>query len=580
MAISEQYLEELTEKNDIVDVVSSYVQLTKRSGANLFGLCPFHSEKTPSFSVSPSKQIYHCFGCGKGGGVISFIMEIERLSFPEAVAFLARRSGMPEPEEDKEASAQASLRRRLLELNKEAARFFYAELISPRGAPGQEYIRRRGISPAMVKAFGLGYAPDSWSALLDAMRAKGYSEEELFRAGLMKHGRRGGGYDAFRSRLMFPVIDVRGSVIGFSGRIIGDGEPKYLNSPETPVFSKSHNLFAMNLAKKSKSGYIILTEGNIDVVSLHQAGFDSAVASLGTSLTPEQARLISRYVGEVVLCYDGDEAGRKASNRAIGILEKLDLKVRVLELKDAKDPDEFIRSKGADAFRNLLEGSAGQVEFRLKAVEREHPPATDEGKVDYLRQAVELLASLPGEVEREVYAARVAEKAGVSREAVLSEVKRLRRARYNAARKRQEQELTRPTRMVQPAERGLRYDDPRSAMAEEGLLRLLYLEPELAGKPELPAPEAFSSPMLRRFYEELLRREREGASLSLDVFAGVFTPEEMSHFTRIISAAADLGNASQALRDYIEIISSRQNRGQEDLRELADRYRQTKGYGG
>ena len=304
MPIPERFLDELTERNDIVDVVSQYVRLTKRSGANLFGLCPFHSEKTPSFSVSPDKQIYHCFGCGKGGGVINFIMEIENLGFQDAVAFLARRANMPMPEEA--STEDTSRRKRLLELNRDAARFFYEQLVAPTGKAGQAYVDRRGISAAMVRSFGLGFAPDSWDALSNAMRAKGYSDAELLEAGLMKPGRRGGGYDTFRNRLMFPVIDVRGSVIGFSGRILGDGEPKYLNSPETAVFSKSHNLFALNLAKKSKSGYIILVEGNIDVVSLHQAGFDSAVASLGTSLTSEQARLLSRYTGEVILCYDRD----------------------------------------------------------------------------------------------------------------------------------------------------------------------------------------------------------------------------------------------------------------------------------
>ena len=582
MPIPERFLDELTERNDIVDVVSQYVRLTKRSGANLFGLCPFHSEKTPSFSVSPDKQIYHCFGCGKGGGVINFIMEIENLSFQDAVAFLARRVNMPMPEETEDQGA--SHRRRLLELNREAARFFYSQLIGPQGGPAQAYVERRGISMAMVKNFGLGFAPDSWSALTDAMEQKGYTRQELFEAGLMKHGRNGGGYDAFRNRLMFPVIDVRGSVIGFSGRILGDGEPKYLNSPETPVFSKSHNLFALNLAKKSKSGYIILVEGNIDVVSLHQAGFDSAVASLGTSLTPEQARLISRYTGEVVLCYDSDEAGKKAAQRGIGILEQLDMKVRVLQVPGAKDPDEFIKKNGPDAFRNLLEGSAGQVEYRLKVVEEQHPPATDEGKVDYLRAAAGLLASLPGAVEREVYAARVAEKAGVSRQAVLSEVDRLRKRRFSEAKKRQAREAAQPLRQAQPAQRGIRYEDPRSARAEEGLIRLLYLDPGLAKEAALPDPAQFSSPLLGRFYAELLQRIRSGERISLGVLAGRFTPEEMSHFTTVLGGtegpAEDMTNAARALEDYIGIIAERQEDPEEDLRALAEKYRKTKSYGG
>ena len=308
MAIPEAFLQELVERNDIVDVVGSYVRLTKRSGSNQFGLCPFHSEKTPSFSVSPDKQIYHCFGCGKGGGVINFIMEIESLTFPEAVEFLAKRVGMAMPEQ--EDNREAKKRRRMLELNRDAAKFFYSCLSGPNGGPAVDYMKKREITPATAKRFGLGYAPDTWDSLIKAMKELGYSEYELFDAGLVRKGKNGGHYDAFRSRLMFPVIDVRGDVIGFSGRILGEGEPKYMNSPETLVFNKSRNLFALNLAKKSKSGHIILAEGNIDVVMMHQAGFDSAVASLGTSLTPEQARLISHYTREVIIAYDSDGAGK------------------------------------------------------------------------------------------------------------------------------------------------------------------------------------------------------------------------------------------------------------------------------
>ena len=582
---SEKFLDEVAERSDIVDVVGQYVHLTKKSGSNLFGLCPFHSEKTPSFSVAPDKQIYHCFGCGKGGGVINFIMEIENLSFPEAVGFLARRANLPMPAE--EDSEEGSRRRRLLELNREAARFFYQNLISPQGAPARAYVNKRRISPAMVKNFGLGYAPDSWNALTDAMRAKGYSDKELFEAGLMKHGKNGGGYDAFRNRLMFPVIDVRGSVIGFSGRILGDGEPKYLNSPETPVFSKSHNLFALNLAKKSKSGYILLAEGNIDVVSLHQAGFDSAVASLGTSLTPEQARLISRFTDEVIICYDGDEAGKKATQRAIGILQKLDLKVRVLQLPlppGAKkiDPDEFIQTNGPDAFRNILEGSAGQVEYRLGVIESKSPPTTDEGRVEYMRSAVSLLATLPGQVEREIYARRVAEKVGVSREALIAEVERVRHRKIKAAAKENDRMAARVEQTVQPRQKELRYEDPVSARAEEGIIRLLHTDPGLADGRELPTPEQFTSPLLRRLYEEILRRIREQSKLSMAVLSGEFTPEEVSHLTRVLNGTEDMTKASKALEDYIAIVTGKDSGGtdDEDLLAFQKELIKTKSFGG
>ena len=351
------------------------MRLSRKSGANLFGLCPFHSEKTPSFSVSPDKQIYHCFGCGKGGGVISFIMEIENLSFPEAVAFLARRANMPLPEQENDRESKK--RARIYALNRDAARFFYEQMNTPAGERARAYMAQRGIGRTTATNFGLGCAPDEWSALERAMRDKGYTDYELFDAGLVKKGKRGGYYDTFRNRLMFPVIDVQGRVIGFSGRILGEDGPKYLNSPETTVFNKGSNLFALNLAKKTKSGYILLTEGNIDVVSLHQAGFDSAVASLGTSLTPEQARLISRYTSEVILAYDNDGAGQKASQRAISILEKLDLKVRVLQMSGAKDPDEYIRLKGPEAFARLIEGSENQVEYRLAQIAKKYDLSVD-----------------------------------------------------------------------------------------------------------------------------------------------------------------------------------------------------------
>ena len=447
MAFPESFITELAERNDIVDVVSGYVRLSKKSGSNLFGLCPFHSEKTPSFSVSPDKQIYHCFGCGKGGGVINFIMEIENLSFPEAVEFLARRVGMalPEQADDHESRRRA----RMLALNRDSARYFHDQLSTPGAQIAREYIAKRQISKKMVTAFGLGFAPDGWSGLIDAMHARGYTDYELFDAGLVRRGKSGGYYDTFRRRLMFPVIDVRGNVIGFSGRVLGDGEPKYMNSPETLVFNKSRNLFALNLAKKSKSGYIILSEGNIDVVSLHQAGFDSAVASLGTSLTPEQARIISRYTNEVIIAYDNDGAGIKASQRAIGILEKLDLKVKVLRVNGAKDPDEFIRLKGADAFRNLLEGAENQVDYRLRAVTDKYDLSVDEQKVEFLKEASELVARLPGSVERQVYAMRVASMAGVNADVVAGETERRRKKLLRQSRREDAREQSRPERQSQ-----------------------------------------------------------------------------------------------------------------------------------
>ena len=580
MAFSESFLTELTERNDIVDVVSGYVRLGKKSGSNMFGLCPFHSEKTPSFSVSPDKQIYHCFGCGKGGGVINFIMEIENLSFPEAVEFLAKRAGMAMPEEENDRESRK--RSRMLALNRDAARFFYTQLSTPQGGAARDYMAKRRIGPATAKNFGIGFAPDTWDSLEKAMREKGYTDFELFDAGLVRKGQKGGYYDTFRNRLMFPVIDVRGNVIGFSGRILGDGEPKYMNSPETLVFNKSRNLFALNLAKKSKSGYIILSEGNIDVVSLHQAGFDSAVASLGTSLTPEQARLISRYTNQVIIAYDNDGAGIKAAQRAIGILEKLDLKVKVLRLNGAKDPDEFIKLKGADAFRNLLEASENQIDYRLRTVTDKYDLSVDEQKVEFLKEASDLVARLPGSVERQVYAMRVAAMSGVSADVVTKEVERLRKKLVNQASRSEARQQSRPERQFQPEDKALRYEDPSSAAAEEGIIRLLYLDPALARSTALPGQEEFSSPALGHIYSVLRDKIDRGETPSTATLGGALAGQEMSLLVSLLQKPELLSRGEQTLADYIKRIRDRKEQGRQvtDLRAFADKLRETKGYEG
>ncbi|MBR6677568.1 MAG: DNA primase, partial [Oscillospiraceae bacterium] len=419
MAFSQSFLDELTSRNDIVDVVGSYVQLTKKGG-NLFGLCPFHNEKTGSFSVSPDKQIYHCFGCKKGGGVVNFIMEIENLSFHDAVRFLAKRVNMEVPEEQFDHAAKQ--RQRLLDLNRSAARFYYEMLQRPEGRRVQEYIDSRSISKATAVNFGLGASLEEWDALIRAMMQQGYSKKELLDAGLAVQGKNGGIYDKFRGRLMFPVIDVRGDVVAFGGRIIGLGEPKYMNSQETVIYSKRRNLYGINLAKKTKRPNIILCEGNIDVVMLHQAGFDNAVASMGTALTTEQTRLLSRYTKELVLCYDADGAGEMATQKALALLENSEFTVRVLRLpkrlKDGEyvkqDPDDFIKFQGRDAFERMLSGSTGGLEFRMNQIAAKYDLKDDKQRLSYCEEISLVLAGLHSAVEREVYAARAAAVAGIS----------------------------------------------------------------------------------------------------------------------------------------------------------------------
>ena len=581
MAIPDAFLDELVERCDIVDVVSQYVQLTKKGG-NLFGLCPFHNEKTPSFSVSPDKQIYHCFGCGKGGGVVSFIMSIENLSFPDAVRFLAEKNGMTVPEEsaDQEIPRQ---RKRMLELNREAARWFYACLNGPGGAKAAAYLDKRGITRKTANRFGLGAAPEGWDNLLKAMREKGFSQDELLAAGLVTAGQRRkengtrSVYDKFRDRLIFPVIDIRGEVLGFSGRALNDDqEPKYLNSPETLVFSKRRTLFGMNLAKNTKRGSILLVEGNIDVVTLHQAGFDNAVASMGTALTTEQTRLISRYAKEIIICYDNDPAGKKATERALDLLKNSEFSVRVLKLPDRIvdgqavkiDADDFIRLRGSDAFEQLLSGSGGGMEFRLGELRDKYDLTDDMQRLEYLRAVCTILAEIASPVEREVWCSRAAAGCGVTADALKQEVERQRNRNLKNSRKQYERSMARPARNAQPQEKKLRYDDIRSAVAEEGVIRLLLLDPGMIQECSLEAEE-FTSPILRRLYEDLRRRQKEGRSVTPSALAAGMEEGEAALLTELLNKPESGGKARETLRDYMDVIRREKIMKSGDLQEIA-----------
>lgn len=585
MAFSDHFLNELAARCEISEVVSRYVPLTKK-GNNLWALCPFHNEKTPSFSVSVDKQIYHCFGCGKGGGVINFIMEAEQLSFPDAVRFLADQVGMEIPDDQAEFSQK---RARLLELNQAAARFFHQTLLAPEGQAAMEYIRRRGISRGAVTRFGLGAAPNRWDGLLTAMRAQGFDTQALLDVGLVLRNKNGHVYDRFRNRLIFPIIDVRGNVIGFGGRVLDDSLPKYLNSPESSIFNKGRNLFAMNLAKKSKQGRIILTEGYMDALSLHQAGFDCAVASLGTALTPEHAKLLSRYTKEVVIAYDGDRAGIAAAGRAISILEKTGLAVKVLQMQGAKDPDEFIKAHGSQAFALLLERSQNHMEYRLLQAKLKYDLNNPQEKVEFLNEAAALVASLPNAVAREVYGGRAAEMAGVSPDNMQLEVKRLYQARIRKAKKQELRKTLTPAVSAQPDSRTLHYDHLLSAMAEEGVLRLLLLDDTLFSSLDHLQPEEFSAPFLGRVYQLLLERHAEGAPIQLQFLTPFLTAEEMSHMVAVLQKPVSLANGKEAMHDYIELIRTQglhrkaeqpKAETEEELLRVQQTYREQKGYGG
>ena len=561
MAFDRQFLDELIARNDIVDVVSNYVSLQPRGGS-LWGCCPFHSEKTPSFHVLPDKQLCYCFGCKKGGGVINFIMEEENLSFPDAVRFLARRANMPVPEE--EHSDESRLRSHILSLNRDAARFYYEQLYSPKGAPVLEYMKNRKITRRNATNFGLGASADEWDGLLTAMRKKGYGDGELLASGLAIRGKNGGLYDKFRKRLIFPIIDVRGDVLGFGGRIISKDDPgaKYMNTPETIVYSKRRVLYGLNLAKKSKRSNIILVEGNIDVVMLHQAGFDNACASMGTALTTEQLQLLSRYTKEIVLCYDNDDAGKVATQKALTLLNNTDFQVKVLELPKRlvdgeyikQDADDFIKFQGKDAFEHLLSGSESGMDFRMAQLKSKFDLKSDEGRIGFAEAAAGLLSTVPNAVEREIYTVRASEAAGITPDAMKLEVERARkRARYKEKREQERRDLN-PAASAQPRERSIRYTDLRSALAEEGVLRLLTLDDSLFGENPPIREEDFSSPLLGRFFTALRAQLRESGQVNIPALAEFFTSEEISHLIGILQKPESLKNGAQALSDYCTII--------------------------
>ncbi len=591
MAFPQRFLDEVASRSDIVDVVSSYVTLTKKGG-NYFGLCPFHNEKTGSFSVSADKQIYHCFGCKHGGGVINFIMEIENLSFPDAVRLLAKRANLEVPE-DRGDPEETRRRQRVLALNRDAARWFYQNLSRPEGEAVTAYLARRQISRKTAMNFGLGASLDSWDALSTAMQEKGYTKADLLAAGLVVRSQKGRLYDKFRSRLMFPVIDVRGDVVAFGGRVLDKSEPKYMNTTETIVYSKRRNLYGINLAKKTRRPNFILCEGNIDVITLHQAGFDNAVASMGTALTVEQTRLLSRYTKELVLCYDNDTAGQLATQKNIELLRDSEFTVRVLQLPRRladgeyvkQDVDDFIKFNGPEAFEAVLGGSEEQMDYRMGAVAAKYDLSDGQQKIAYAGEISQLIASVPNAVEREVYAGRAAEAAGISREAMLLEVRRAWGKRRGQDRQALVRENLSVSALRQPKERSIRYTDMRSAMAEEGVVRLLFLDGALAEQcRDLPA-EDFSSPLLARIYTQQLAAHGEGRTLTTAALAGELSPEEMGHLADILQEPAALANAGRAMGDYIRVIKDcalkRRGAGEIDpLLAAKDQFKEKRGYGG
>ncbi|MDR2686218.1 MAG: DNA primase, partial [Oscillospiraceae bacterium] len=476
----DSYLQELRLRTDIEQLIAPYVPGLRRSGRLLMGLCPFHSEKTPSFAVYPESNSFYCFGCGAGGDGVAFLMRMERLDYVEAVKALSQRVGMQLPEDNYD-DGLAKKRLRILSANREAAKFFYGRLKEPQGRPGLEYwLDRRRLTPQLVRHFGLGYAPEGWSGLLDHMRARGYSPEELADANLVTRSERNGRtsyYDRFRNRVMIPILDLRGNVIAFGGRVLDDGKPKYINTSDTLAYKKGRDVYALNFAKNTANGRLILVEGYMDVIALHKFGFTQAVACLGTALTRDQAQLLARYAGEVVLSYDADEAGQKAVQRALEVLGQTSLKLRVLKLSGGKDPDEILQAYGAEKYRQLLEGAANEIEFSLLRVRGDLDLSVPSGKADYLREAAKILARC-SQIERDIYASRLSEELRVGKEAILAQAEQARKKDG----RRQERERQRELMRLQD-QRSVKADPrralhPAAAKAEERLLGLLLRHPD------------------------------------------------------------------------------------------------------
>lgn len=570
MPFPDSFLQELKLRSDITEIASSYVNL-KRHGRNMVGLCPFHGEKTPSFNIYTENGSFYCFGCGAGGDVITFIMKIENLDYVEAVKLLAQRAGMEMPENTYDDSL-SKLRMRIYEANREAARFFHATLLSQRGQSGLNYLRGRALSDRTIRHFGLGFADDDWNSLCNHLKNKGFSEYEIYSANLAFKRKNGNGiYDRFVNRVMFPIIDLRGNVIAFGGRIMTDEKPKYLNTSDTPVFKKSENLFSLNNAKSSGTRTLILCEGYMDVIALNQAGFTNAVATLGTALTNEQAVLMKRYADEVIICYDADGAGQKATARAIDILRNAGLPIKILTVPSGKDPDEFIRSKGENgpaAFKLLIEKCGNDIEYRLMKLKENYNLNTTDGKVAFLNEAVKIVATIESPIERDVFASKLCAELEIDKNAFLEQISKVKR------RDRREN-IKKETRQIQAELNGQsdkinreHYKKPRSSSAEEALLVYLINNPDYANSiSERVTPDKFSNSLIKRYYEYVLSKIKSGYE-PLTSVSSDFNSDEVSYLYKLISTTIPAASTREAVEEYINVINEESNKLTSD--KLAD----------
>ena len=562
MRLSDSFLEQLRANTDIESVISPYVNLRRR-GKNLVGLCPFHNEKTPSFTVYPENGSFYCFGCGVGGDVITFVRRMENLDYMEAVKQLADRAGMALPEDGYDDTL-AKKRTAVLAANRAAAKFFHSQLFTDRGRHALNYFLDRGLTMETIRHFGLGFAPDDWRALKNHLNEQGFDDILLESANLLRRSDKNGKvsyYDNFRNRVMFPIIDPRGNVIAFGGRVLDDSKPKYINTSDTLVYKKSNGVFALNFAKNGNDGKLIIAEGYMDVIALHQAGFTNAVACLGTALTKEQANLLSRYANEIIISYDADEAGQKATARALGIFGTTGMEIKVLRLTGGKDPDEIIKKYGAQRFRDIINGAANDTEYRLIRARQGIDLSTDDGKVKYLSAATEVLAGIPSPVEVDVYASRLANELGVDKLAIESQVKYKREGLRKRRMAQREQDQKRLLINGQNTKNPERSQHLRAAKAEETLIASLMRNPDFYNKLkyELSA-DYFVTAFNRRIFSVILSRLDEGGNTEPYFLSSEFTPDEMDEVERIFRSAAQLSNTVEECADCIKILKEEKNK--------------------
>ncbi len=548
-------INEVARRTNLAELVSSYVQL-KRNGTSHVGLCPFHKEKTPSFHVDEDKQLFYCFGCGAGGNVFDFVMRSENLDFVDALQFLAQRTGVTLEEEQgvsrTQSDEQAERRKRILEMNRIAARHFYDNLSTPAGEAAKAYMKKRGLTRQTAIKYGIGFAPDEWSDLLDYMKEKGYTAEEMIVAGLAKKNDKGRVYDVFRNRLMFPIIDIRGNLIGFSGRALdADNPAKYLNSPETPVFFKSRNLFSMNFAKQTaaKQG-VILVEGQMDVISLYQSGFTNAVAGLGTALTDEQARLLKRYANQVYVCYDSDEAGQKAAQKAIKILTETDNLVKVISFTGAKDPDEYIQKKGAESFRKLIQSANESVEYQLLRLRQQYDIYDLSQKISFLEEAAKILADIESEMAREAYIKRVSVETDISVESIRTEVSKLIYYKNNKAVKKELYQDRMPERLTTDYSDLTKEQNSATYKTERTLLNLIFYHRRVYEYMQDAFDDVwFTSDLHRLIYQVMMAYRNGKEELQESKFLNYFTEEAVKKAAVSILYIHFEGDSLQAAKE-------------------------------